>query len=236
MARVCLELSPRARALACSVVGGLALGAAPAGQSADLVAGGSTVQIQQTPWAVYIAPSDPNGLYCDGVIVDSLHIVTAAHCVYTDKGVRLPPSAFTIDAGVSVIQAPLSTDVQQLVHGVASIRVHPGFVWSGTNELDDVAVLTLSSPLDLSGAAVQALALPTANAPYPANAAASLAGFGLQHPGVEAAGTLNRLTATIDPQGTCGPNTAGMIAGAAIVLCAVRRVHRCVRETAEVRL
>ena len=206
---------------ALSFVGAIVLCATPAGFAAHAVAGGKTIQIQQAPWTVYIQPSDPNGVYCDGVIVDSLHIVTAAHCVYTDKGARLPPSAFTIDAGVSVIQAPLATDAQQLIKGVASIRVHPGYTGPvGNDSLDDVAVLTLTAPLDLSGAAVQAVALPAANAAFPGGTDASIAGFGIQKPGVVANGLLNRLDAATDPQGVCGKVTAVIRVGDATLVCA----------------
>ena len=203
------------------LVAGAALGVAQTGWSLPMVAGGSAVQIQQAPWTVYIAPEPgANGLVCDGVIIDSSHIVTAAHCVYSSSGARVSPSGLEIDAGVSKIQAPYPTDSQQLIHGVASIRVHPGYKWSGTSaSADDVAVVTLTAPLDLSGQAVQALALPSATAAYPAGMSVSLAGFGLQTPGATSSGLLNRFTATVDKQGSCGTATA-VNAGDATVFCA----------------
>jgi secreted trypsin-like serine protease len=199
------------------------LGVAPAGWSSPAVFGGAAIQIQQAPWTVYILPSDPNGLACTGIIVDSLHILTAAHCVYTETGgVRVAPSSFTIDAGVSNIQAPYSTDVQQLITGVASIRVHPGYVpyTAGSDDVDDVAVMTLSAPLDLSGTAVQAVALPEPNSAFPAGMAASVAGFGIQKPGGMENGLLNRLDVTTDPQGFCGASTASVRSEDAIRICA----------------
>ena len=42
---------------------------------------------------------------------------------------------------------------------MSSFRVHPGYVWSSRSSTDDIAVLALPEPLDLSGPAAQALPL-----------------------------------------------------------------------------
>jgi len=79
-----------------------------------------------------------------------------------------PPSSFTILAGASDVSkwapglpAPAGA---QVVH-VGSLRVHP--YYDARNRIDDVMVLTLSSPLNLSGPNVKAIAIapPTSAVP-----------------------------------------------------------------------
>jgi hypothetical protein len=83
-------------------------------------------------------------------------------------------------------------------------------------------VLTLSAPLDLSGAAVQPVALPPANVAYPAGATVSTAGFGLQHATDNKTGPLASMTATVDPQGDCADFSDSdlLVLTNSIVMCA----------------
>lgn len=168
------------------------------------VVGGSAIQIQSAPWAVYVQQSTPNGdLACSGSIVDASHVLTAAHCLYSEQGVAASPSDMSVIAGVSDVPTPASTDEEQQ-RSVSSFTVQPGYTWASETGPDDVAVLALATPLDLGGAAVQAVALPEAGAAFPAGAAVGLAGFGEQTPGVTENGQLEWMTATVDAQGSCG--------------------------------
>jgi hypothetical protein len=81
-------------------------------------------------------------------------------------------------------------------------------------------VIALASPLDLSGPAVQAVALPTAGAPFPAGTGVGLAGFGRSSPTVQTSGPLAWMNATVDPQGECSSSGRGLTANNAIILCA----------------
>ena len=81
-------------------------------------------------------------------------------------------------------------------------------------------MIALASPLDLSGPAVQAVALPTAGAAYPTGAAVEMAGFGRSSPTVQTSGPLSWMTATVDPQGECSSTGRGLTANNGIVLCA----------------
>jgi hypothetical protein len=155
-------------------------------------------------------------------VIDPLHVVTAAHCVFDDNDHAALPSALSIRAGVSNYLAPLATDAEQ-DRTVAAYRIHPAYVWTGKAGADDVAVLTLSTPLDLSGATVQAVALPPAGSAFPAGATGSLAGFGRQNPTIATNGKLNAMTVTVEPQGACsssGTTTTGLIDANALELCA----------------
>ena len=58
-----------------------------AGPAAKAVVGGTTVQVQSAPWAVFIRQVSAFGVgLCGGSIVDSLHVLTAAHCVRGANG------------------------------------------------------------------------------------------------------------------------------------------------------
>jgi hypothetical protein len=182
----------------------ITLGSSSTGLSAERVIGGTQIQVQAAPWAVSIKQSTSSGsLLCTGSVLDSLHILTAGHCVYDENGNLAPITAFSIRAGISNFNSPLPTDVEQ-DRTVTSFRVHPGYVYTPTASPDDVAVLALNQPLDLSGPAVQLAPLPAAGGAFPAAASVELAGFGRESSSGSSDGSLNELNATVDQQGQCG--------------------------------
>jgi hypothetical protein len=199
-----------------------AVGAGTASPSPTVV-GGTPIQIQSAPWTVFIQYAYGRFLYqCTGSVLDSVHILTAAHCLFSDQGVLATPGAISVEAGVSNHSAPLATDREQ-DRVVGSFRVHPSYVYQDVGLPDDVAVLTLAAALDLSGPAVQAVALPPANVTYPTGATISTAGFGLQHSNDQTTGPLVSMTATVDPQGECADfsGTDLIQSTNSIVMCAV---------------
>src|ERR1700722_9790802 len=182
---------------------------AGAASPATRVGGGAAIQIQSAPWTVFVVyyPGGDTQYQCTGSVLDASSILTAAHCLYTPTGTLAQPAQVTVEAGVSNYSAPASTDAEQ-DRVVTSFRVHPAYAVQDEGGPDDLAVLTLSAPLDLSGPAVQAVALPAAGAVYPAGAAVSIAGFGLTN-GADntSTGPLESMTGTVDPQGQCGGYT-----------------------------
>lgn len=87
------------------------------------VVGGRPVSIRAAPWTVEVAQEGRTN--CNGVIVDAKHILTAAHCVWTTNGVRLPASKLEVLAGVSNVNDYHSPDAQLRL--VASVYVMPGY-------------------------------------------------------------------------------------------------------------
>jgi hypothetical protein len=171
-----------------SATGGVAFG----------VVSGKTVSITAAPWTVIVR--EPPGDYaaCTGVIIDQRHILTAGHCVMRGESAKpLPASGFRIEAGVSNYIHPLASDHPQF-RTVSAVRPMPGYVAASTFtpvNIDaighDLAVLTLSRPLDLSGDDAQAASLPNI---HTHKTRLVMAGFGYESKKGGANGTLNEVT------------------------------------------
>jgi Trypsin len=190
--------------------------------AATTVIGGTPIQIQSAPWSALVLVSSSYVQACSGSIIDASHVLTAAHCLY-ENSAQVQPSAVTIYAGLSNYADPLPGDVQQ-TGAVSSFRIHPSYAAGvNQNQADDVAVLALASPLDLSGPDVRAVALPSANAPFPAGTNVAAAGYGVESAtSSNPSGALISLAATVDAQGQCGNETPSAFFqyNNAITLCA----------------
>ena len=183
-----------------------------AGSSA--VVGGSAAEIGQAPWQVLVAQMRGNRTIgtCGGSIIDASRVVTAAHCVYGGFGAPVSPSSLAIRAGISDYTTPHPGDLEQ-ARTVVSYRIHPGYDQRSNESYDDIAVLSLDTPLDLSGPTAKAASLPRGGSTFLSGQEASIAGFGLQQAGSAANGGLYRINATLEDQADCGTFNA-------IVVCA----------------
>jgi Trypsin len=209
------------RCAACFVIATIA--AAASGGDARAVVGGHSIPIRSAPWTVAIRVSSSLIVNCTGSIIGPSTVVTAAHCMYDANGALLRSAELTVTAGVSNYLDPRSHDAEQDRH-VRSFRVHPGFRPDGVQgePADDIAVLRLSSPLDLAGPDARAVALPSARSGFPSGAKTMFIGFGQQREGVATpSGGLDAIGASVDPQGSCGqPRSEDLILLNAIILCA----------------
>ena len=198
--------------------------AAPAeGPLEPYIVGGQEASISQFPWQVYVESNfEENGNHmvgaCGGSILDSTHILTAAHCV-DEEGTtaQRPPSEFTVVAGDS---QSYGTSPTRQVTGVNHIRTHPYYTLLPETK-DDVAVLTLSKALTLSPA-LNAVAIPLVpvGATPPPGTALSVSGYGLQSgaPGAEPNGNLYSTSLTAVGSDPCR-EVVGV--NSAVLLCAL---------------
>jgi V8-like Glu-specific endopeptidase len=188
----------------------------PAGAVTDPASGQSRVAITSQPWQALLEMTDPTGdYYCGGVILSASTVATAAHCLYDDAGTPFTASAVSIVAGVSAfnpstyLSAPQPGDAEQDDHA-ASLRIHPGFVLTAADRVDDVATITLVAPLDLTGPAVDAVPLVSVSARPAPGSAVALSGFGAQTAGANLGdGFLRTSTQTVaDSLSVTGPTNA----------------------------
>ena len=94
------------------------------------------------PWIVSLSFLDNH--YCGGSVIDSTHILTAAHCVIDP----MYPMEFI---SVQVHRHDLTaspTDEGAQIRGVAKMVVHPNFFRTRIGPANDIAVWTLDSPLN----------------------------------------------------------------------------------------
>jgi secreted trypsin-like serine protease len=184
---------------------------------------GQEASISQFPWQVYVegGPFKEGGktfaISCGGSILDSTHILTAAHCVDVEgTTTEHSPAAFVVVSGDSNINE-LSSTIQ--VRGVASIRAHPYYAVSPEIK-DDVAILTLDTPLELSQAMdAEPIPLVPAGATPAPGTTLSLSGYGKEN-GAERAqsdGKLHSTTLTAISSDACR-NEVGL--NSAVLLCA----------------
>jgi hypothetical protein len=185
------------------------------------VVGGGSVRVQSAPWTVLVRQATgANFTLCTGTVIDAQHVLTAAHCVFDPNRALASVTALSIRAGISSYTTSVPGDAEQ-DRDVSSFRVHPGYRGPGVVSEDDVAVLALSVPLDLTGQAVQPVALPAPGSAFPAGVGVGFAGFGRQVAGTNANGSLYWFAGTVDDQGTCGDFSNSIVFRAdAIALCA----------------
>ncbi len=185
------------------------------------IVGGQRTSIEQLPWQVYVegGPFEEGAstvtTSCGGSILDATHILTAAHCTDVEGTTTPRPDRYEILAGDSSENPVLSATAQ--VRNVASIRRDPLYTASPIS--DDVAILTLETPLELSAAKhAQAIAVVVAGATPAPGTPLEVSGYGKQE-GAEAArpnGELFSTTLTAVSSDACRDQVGVELRGAAV--------------------
>jgi len=128
-------------------------------KSPGKIVGGRDADISETPWQVALLTEGQGTQFerqfCGGSIIDEYWILTAAHCV-----TGLDPSQLQVIAGISDLDANPATNSDVQVMEVTQIISHPGYV-DGLSFENDVALLRLATPIDLSGSKASAVPLLT---------------------------------------------------------------------------
>ena len=220
MLLVTLGLSACIPAFQAAPAAGAALSEGPL---APYIVGGQRTSIEQLPWQVYVegGPFEEGAgtitTSCGGSILDTTHILTAAHCTDVEGATTPRPDRYEILAGDSSENPVLSATAQ--VRKVASIRRDPLYTASPIS--DDVAILTLETPLELSAAKhAQAIGLVAVGASPAPGTPLEVSGYGKQE-GAEAArpsGELFSATLTAISSDACRDQVG---ANSAVLLCAV---------------
>ncbi|CAF3674026.1 unnamed protein product [Rotaria socialis] len=154
------------------------------------IVGGEPASSQTWGWAASLRYSASGSHFCGGSIISDSHILTAAHCTQSLR------SASSVRVYVGSIS--LSSTVQ--IRDVSKIYNHPSY--STLNYLNDIAILKLSTPLNIRQAGVDLVCLPNisqailASGEYP-NAGINLVaiGWGVQTENSQtASATLRQVT------------------------------------------
>jgi secreted trypsin-like serine protease len=187
------------------------------------IIGGQKTSIEQVPWQVYMegGPFKEDGktftTSCGGAILSPTQILTAAHCTDMEGTTNAEPDeSYLVLAGDSADDGESST---AQVRAVESIRRDPLYKTSPTS--DDVAILTLKTPLELSAAKnAEAISLVPAGATPPPGTPLNISGYGKEvgAEGVPSSGELFSTTLTAISSDACRGEVS---TNSAVLLCAV---------------
>ncbi len=191
------------------------------------IVGGQEALIEHSPWQVFLLTAIAHGgaveeFACGGAILSPTVVLTAAHCVDQEgTTTHLPIEGMNVIAGASdVAEAAESLLVPtgSQASPVASLRTHP--YYSLTPIHDDVAVLTLATPLDLSGPDAKAISLVPTGATPSAGTPLNLTGYGKEN-GAESALPTWKLNSTQLSAYGSDPCRSTVGGESAVLLCAV---------------
>lgn len=118
------------------------------------IVGGTNAAISDNPWQVSLQNS--SGAHtCGGSILNASWILTAQHCVNAGGVITRPAR---VAAGSPTLSG-MGTSGQ--LRSVAEVVVYPGYTFPTSGK--DVALLRVSTPLDLTGPNVKAIGLVTSS-------------------------------------------------------------------------
>lgn len=152
---------------------------------------------------------------CSGTVLDALHVVTAAHCFVKD-GMVATAENVRLGVGHHDIATPEGRAATTVV-AAAALRVHP--LYRASSFPDDIAVITLAAPLDLSTGKVAALPMVPVGTYLASGTAVRVTGFGASSSEAHDFGTLRSVTMRSQTAGLCGTDAP------AVMLCTFRRGH-----------
>jgi hypothetical protein len=167
------------------------------------VVGGTIAAATEAPWAVWVVSTDPKTGeigYCSGSIIAPAQVLTAGHCA------EEPASEYRVWAGWRPgPDGRTPSEAFDQSRGVSVIRTHPDYVPNPSGALDDVSMLRLTTPFDVSGPRVAPITLGS----VPPTAGTALRFYGYGSPRI---GEFRGFAAGLLPRWRCG-GTAVWVCG-----------------------
>jgi len=159
------------------------------------IVGGTDAKEGEFPFQVSLRSVAALGLthFCGGSIVNSNYVLTAAHCCAG----QLALAVHVVAGGIKLY---VNEGTEQRVN-VAKILAHEDYDSSTIS--NDICLLKLSEPLDLSGSDIQAVAFPAQGEETPAGTPGIVTGWGATSEGSALAANLKKVTVPVVSDAEC---------------------------------
>merc|ERR1711962_924812 len=169
------------------------------------IVGDDEVKIGEYPWQVALLYGDsPDTQSCGGTLVGDRYVITAAHCTERD------PSAIKVLIGDTNLA--IANDTTRFIKDVAEIRQHEDYRINYVSVENDIAVLVLSTPVDLAAYPnIKPACLPdTETVDDLVGERAVVSGWGQDGSGQHLNGHLRKVTVDVYGKTNCGKHTDEM--------------------------
>ena len=134
---------------------------------------------------------------CGGALVSDRHVVTAAHCL---SHVRQPAD---LKVAIGFTSLAVNDKATSFVLDVTTMKQHPNF-GEGTSMSNDIAVLELQRPVDLTAHPnIKPICLPASGATY-SGLSATASGWGTLKDGGSRTAHLQQVKVKVFADGDCG--------------------------------
>ena len=184
------------------------------------IIGGVDTAPNQYPWQVLLLMEDGRG--CGGSIISAKHVLTAAHCVTVPK-TTMPINSTEVRIFVGLHALATVVDHERTL--VSQILVHPEYTGMGIfGSHYDVAILTMSTPLNFSDTAMPVCLPASVSAQYDGEVATA-SGWGMINRNLShqiLAEKLQEVNLTVISTWDCGLRWSGLLH-----LLGLGKISRC---------
>jgi len=161
------------------------------------IVGGSETEVNEYPWQVGLVSSSGKTPWCGGSILDSTHILTAAHC-----------TAGSSTSSIRVLLGEHNTlDNDYTIVNIAAINDHPDY--NSITLANDFSILTLASPITFT-TTMRPVCLPAVNSEQYVGATATVTGWGTLSSGGSLSSTLQEVDVNVLSNSQCSNSYSGI--------------------------